>query len=261
MPTRAASTSSRRASRAHVDHRRARRRAVKAGSPIATSMPASSPARHRLRPARAPRDGTRPDGGHLAHGGGIQQTYGRARSTSPRREPGAHGLRAHPHRALPGLPTADGWINVGGANQSNWERIAGPWARGSPGRPALRHERRAHEALAELTPLIAERMKAQPSAHWIRELERPGAGRAHQPHRDMLATRRWPRATWWWRSTTRRRAHQGPGHAGQVLGHALLGHSRGPLLGQHTREILGTLGYSPAEIDALASKGAVEIAS
>jgi crotonobetainyl-CoA:carnitine CoA-transferase CaiB-like acyl-CoA transferase len=34
-----------------------------------------------------------------------------------------------------------------------------------------------------------------------------------------------------------------------------------PLLGQHTREILGTLGYSPAEIDSLASKGAVAIAS
>jgi crotonobetainyl-CoA:carnitine CoA-transferase CaiB-like acyl-CoA transferase len=34
-----------------------------------------------------------------------------------------------------------------------------------------------------------------------------------------------------------------------------------PLLGQHTREVLGTLGYSPAEIDSLASKGAVAIAS
>jgi len=33
-----------------------------------------------------------------------------------------------------------------------------------------------------------------------------------------------------------------------------------PLLGQHTREILGGLGYSAAEIDALAKEGAVHCA-
>jgi crotonobetainyl-CoA:carnitine CoA-transferase CaiB-like acyl-CoA transferase len=33
-----------------------------------------------------------------------------------------------------------------------------------------------------------------------------------------------------------------------------------PLLGQHTREVLGGLGYSAAEIDALVKEGAVHCA-
>ncbi len=55
----------------------------------------------------------------------IQQTYWQsaiyfATGENPGPTGSAHILTA-PYQAF---PTADGWINVGGANQSNWERIA-----------------------------------------------------------------------------------------------------------------------------------------
>jgi len=56
---------------------------------------------------------------------GIQQTAWHAAiyfatGISPGPGGSAHVLAA-PYQAF---PTADGWINIGGANQSNWERIA-----------------------------------------------------------------------------------------------------------------------------------------
>jgi len=106
----------------------------------------------------------------------IQQTYWQsaiylATGENPGPTGSAHILTA-PYQAF---PTADGWINVGGANQANWERIAKAIGREdllADPRFATNGDRMKH--LAELTPLIAERMKARPSAHWIRELESAG---------------------------------------------------------------------------------------
>jgi crotonobetainyl-CoA:carnitine CoA-transferase CaiB-like acyl-CoA transferase len=117
--------------------------------------------------------------------------------------------------------------------------------------------------LAELTPLIAERMKAQPSAHWIRELEAAGVpvGPINRIG-DMLAD---PQVAA--RDMVVEVDHPKAGRT-KALGMPVKFSDTpcsvtraAPLLGQHTREILGTLGYSPAEIDSLASKGAVAIAS
>ena len=56
----------------------------------------------------------------------LQQTYWHAAIYFATGEsPGPTRLGAHPDRALPGVPRrSDGWINIGGANQANWERIA-----------------------------------------------------------------------------------------------------------------------------------------
>ncbi len=106
----------------------------------------------------------------------IQQTYWQsaiyfATGENPGPTGSAHILTA-PYQAF---PTADGWINVGGANQSNWERIAKAIGREdllADPRFATNGDRMKH--LAELTPLIAERMKTRASADWIRELEAAG---------------------------------------------------------------------------------------
>jgi crotonobetainyl-CoA:carnitine CoA-transferase CaiB-like acyl-CoA transferase len=88
----------------------------------------------------------------------------------------AHILTA-PYQAF---PTADGWINVGGANQSNWERIAK-----ALGAPELASDARFRtngdrmRNLAELTRILGERFKARTSAHWIGE---DGADVVDRPH-------------------------------------------------------------------------------
>src|SRR5687768_10005443 len=83
----------------------------------------------------------------------------------------AHLLTA-PYQAF---PTADGWINIGGANQSNWERIARTIDR--PERlddPRFRTNGDRMNNLAALEPLISERTRGRSSAEWIEAFERAG---------------------------------------------------------------------------------------
>jgi crotonobetainyl-CoA:carnitine CoA-transferase CaiB-like acyl-CoA transferase len=191
----------------------------------------------------------------------IQQTYWQAASFfATGKNPGptgsAHILTA-PYQAF---PTKDGWINVGGANQSNWERIVK-----AIGRPELNDDPRFRtngdrmKNLAALTPLIAERLKTRSSAEWIRELEAAGVpvGPVNRIG-DMLADEQ-VRA----RDMVLEVDHPRAGRV-KALGHPIkFSETRGevkraaPMLGQHTREVLGELGYSPARIDELVREGAV----
>src|SRR5258706_5372569 len=106
----------------------------------------------------------------------VQQTFWQsamffATGVNPGPTGSAHILTA-PYQAF---PTLDGWINLGGANQANWERIVKVI-----GRPELAADARFRtntdrmRNLAALTPLIAERMKTRPSAEWIRDFEAAG---------------------------------------------------------------------------------------
>src|SRR5689334_11233807 len=106
----------------------------------------------------------------------IQQTYWQAAiffatGNNPGPTGSAHILTA-PYQAF---PTQDGWINIGGANQSNWERIVKVI-----GRPELAQDPRfltntdRMKNLSQLTPLLGDALKAKPSAHWIREFEAAG---------------------------------------------------------------------------------------
>jgi len=194
----------------------------------------------------------------------IVQTYWHsaiylATGENPEPTGSAHILSA-PYQAF---PTADGWINIGGANQSNWERIAKAIGREdliTDPRFATNGERMKN--LAELTPLIAERMKTHPSADWIREFE--AAGMPVGPINkigDMLAD---PQVAA--REMVVELDHPKAG-ATKAIGLPIkFSDTPGavtrpaPLLGQHTREILESLGYGDAAIDRLAASGAIKLA-
>jgi crotonobetainyl-CoA:carnitine CoA-transferase CaiB-like acyl-CoA transferase len=168
----------------------------------------------------------------------------------------AHILTA-PYQAF---PTADGWINIGGANQPNWERIAR-----TIGRPELiddprfktNGERMKH--LDELVPLISERTKTRASAEWIREFETAGVpvgpinsiGKVladpQVKARDMLVEVE--------HSTLGRTKATGlPIKFSETPGGVVRG---APTLGEHTDEVLSALGYDRDAIGRLRAEGAV----
>ena len=194
----------------------------------------------------------------------IQQTYWQAAiffATGKNSEPtgSAHILTA-PYQAF---PTRDGWINIGGANQSNWERIVKVI-----GRPELADDARFRtnndrmKNLAALTPLIAERLKSRTSADWIGEFEAAGVpvGPVNKIG-DMLAD---PQVAA--RDMVVEVDHPRAGRV-KALGHPIKfsgtpGEQRrpAPLLGEHTREVLAEIGYAAAEIEAFIREGAVAAA-
>jgi crotonobetainyl-CoA:carnitine CoA-transferase CaiB-like acyl-CoA transferase len=191
----------------------------------------------------------------------IQQTYWQsaiyfATGENPGPTGSAHILTA-PYQAF---PTADGWINVGGANQANWERIAKAIGREdllADPRFATNGERMKH--LAELTPLVAERMRERPSADWIREFEAAGVpvgpinkigdmlADPQVAARDMVVEVDHPRAG-------RTKALGMPVKFSDTPCAVT---RAAPLLGQHTREVLADLGYDSQTIDRLAASGAI----
>ena len=191
----------------------------------------------------------------------VQQTFWQAAiffatGVNPGPSGSAHILTA-PYQAF---PTADGWINVGGANQSNWERIVKvierPELANDP-RFTTNGERMRH--LEALTPIIAGELKKRSSAEWIRLFEEAGVpvGPVNRIG-DMLAD---PQVAA--REMVVEVEHPKAGRT-KALGHPIKFSGTpgsieraAPLLGQHTREILGDLGYSAGEIDKLYAEAAV----
>ena len=191
----------------------------------------------------------------------VQQTFWQsAIFLATGRNPGplgsAHLLTA-PYQAF---PTSDGWINVGGANQANWERIVK--AIGCPelaDDPRFRTNGDRMRNLDALTPLIAERLRARSSGHWIREFEALGipVGPVNRigdmladpqvAAREMVVEVEHSRAGRMKTLGTPVKFSQTPAHVGRAA----------PLLGEHTREVLASLGYAGAEIDRLEAEGAV----
>ncbi len=191
----------------------------------------------------------------------IQQTYWQSAiffATGQNSGPSgsAHILTA-PYQAF---PTADGWINIGGANQSNWERIVKVIGRPELGSdPRFVNNGERMKNLAALTPLLAERLKSRRSADWIREFEAAGVpvGPVNKigdmladpqvAAREMVVDVEHSRVG---RVKTLGMPIKFSGTPGAITRAA-------PLLGEHTREILGILGYSGAEIEVLEQAGAV----
>jgi crotonobetainyl-CoA:carnitine CoA-transferase CaiB-like acyl-CoA transferase len=191
----------------------------------------------------------------------IQQTYWQAAiffATGVNSGPtgSAHILTA-PYQAF---PTQDGWINIGGANQSNWERIAR-----AIGRPELIDDPRFKtngdrmKNLDALTPLISERTRTRSSAEWVGEFEAAGVpvgpinkigemlADPQVRAREMVVDVEHSRAG-------KTQAIGLPIKFSETPGKVARG---APVLGEHTDEVLGSLGYSPGEIAALRASGAV----
>jgi crotonobetainyl-CoA:carnitine CoA-transferase CaiB-like acyl-CoA transferase len=155
----------------------------------------------------------------------------------------------------------DGWINIGAANQSNYERLlsvldmpqlaADPRFADNAGRMANRDE---------LVRLLTERLVTRTTEEWIRAFDEVGLPAG--PVLDVAQALSHPQAE--------ARGMVVESHhplAGEVKGIGLpIRFSGGnasqsglaaPLLGQHTREVLREIGYADAQIDAMHEAGSV----
>jgi crotonobetainyl-CoA:carnitine CoA-transferase CaiB-like acyl-CoA transferase len=191
----------------------------------------------------------------------LQQTYWHAAihfatGESPGPSGSAHLLTA-PYQAF---RASDGWINSGGANQANWERIADVL-----GHPEWRADPRFATNSARMQNLgeLASRMNAvlatRTKAEWIAAFDAAGVpvGPVHSigealTHPQTLA-----------RGMVVDLTHPEAG-ATRALGcpiHFSETPTRitrpAPLLGEHTREVLRDSGYDDAEIDAFVVAGVV----
>ena len=191
----------------------------------------------------------------------LQQTYWHAAmhfatGESPGPTGSAHILTA-PYQAF---RASDGWINVGGANQSNWERICEVL-----GHPEWRDDARFRtnrDRMANLNALATamnEVIGTRSKAEWIDAFDRAGvpAGPVHTIGEAL--------------------AHPQTRARGMVveLVHPQAGPTKSigcplhfsatpasvtrpaPMLGEHTREVLRPYGYSDADIDAFVEQGVV----
>jgi crotonobetainyl-CoA:carnitine CoA-transferase CaiB-like acyl-CoA transferase len=182
-----------------------------------------------------------------------------ATGESPQAMGSAHPLNA-PYQAF---QTADGWINIGAANQANWERmltlIEAEELNDDPrfSSNAMRIENRV--VLAETLSLV---FLKHSTAHWLEAFEKAGVPAGPvlsitEMHadpqalaRDMIVSTDHP-------------------VAGQVktIGHPVKfsetpgGVKRpAPLMGQHTAEVLREIGYSESQIVAMAAAGVIKLA-
>ena len=170
----------------------------------------------------------------------------------------AHVLAA-PYQAF---PTADGWINIGGANQANWERIArlvdAPELITDP-RFATNSARMANRE--ELAQLLADHLRTRPTQAWLHKLD--AAGIPAGPINDIgqMAADPQVRA----REMVVELDHPVAGRT-KALGvpvkfAATPGGIRrpAPTFGQHTSEVLQQHGFTAAEVHTLAAEGAVAL--
>lgn len=192
---------------------------------------------------------------------GITHTYWHsAIALATGRTPVAMGS-AHPLSApYQALPTADGWINLGAANEANWTRFVK-----AVGHPELAEDSRfarnadRMENLKELEAVLSDILKEKPSEHWLDLLDEAGvpAGpilTVNEMHRhpQVVAREMVPEAQ-----------HSTLGPV-KTIGvpvkfsrtSAKVAHSA-PVYGEHSREILAEHGFSQDEIETLVRDGAV----
>lgn len=191
----------------------------------------------------------------------LQQTYWHAAiffATGASGGPlGSSHVLTAPYQAF---RTADGFINIGGANQSNWERITDVL-----GHPEWKSDPRFvdNDTRMRNLPALVEAMEAvlatHDRTHWIAAFDAAGvpAGPVHSigealthPQvlaRDMVVEVDHPKAG-------RTRA---VGFPVKLHGTPAVAPKPAPALGEHTRAVLAEFGYTADEIDALIAEGVV----
>lgn len=192
---------------------------------------------------------------------GITQTYWQsaialATGVSPGPMGSAHPLNA-PYQAF---ETADGWINVGAASQATWERLVDVL-----GLPELRSDASFRENqdrmrnLSALIALLAPRFRERTTADWLAMLERAGVPAGPVLTVGEMLEHPQTRA----RGMTLNVLHSKLGRV-RTLGFPVRLTAtpaevrRGaPVLGEHTRDVLGEMGYADAEIDELAARSVI----
>ena len=190
---------------------------------------------------------------------GITHTYWQsAIALATGQSPGALGS-AHPLNApYQAFPTQDGWINVGAANQINWERLADILEQ-----PGLKTDQRfltnadRMEHLVELEVLLSDIFKSQTSAYWLTKLEQGGVpagpilnvGEMHQDPQTVA------------RGMVVETEHPVAGKTAAIGLPVKFSETPGgvktpaPLLGQHTVTVLREFGFNSIEIDQMLSNG------
>jgi len=193
----------------------------------------------------------------LTFNAGIYFTTGE----SPKRRGNAHPTIA-PYETF---QAADGWLNIGVANDKFWQLFCGVIER-----PDLADDRRYAKAIdrvslrAELVPIVAREIAAQPRSYWISRLRAAGV-----PYGDIRSIEEVCRAE---QLVTRGMVAEMPHPtAGQVKNiispfrfedQATMHHVAPPLLGQHTSEILGQLlGMAQEQLAGLQEKGVLMFSS
>ncbi|SEL96391.1 Crotonobetainyl-CoA:carnitine CoA-transferase CaiB [Roseovarius tolerans] len=191
----------------------------------------------------------------------ITQTYWQsaiafATGVAPGPMGSAHPLNG-PYQAF---ETADGWINVGAANQRNWLRfldVIGAPELNDDARFASNHDRMQH--LGELEEILNSYLRHKTSAVWLERMEQ--AGLPAGPVLDILEMQADPQARA--REMIVEVDHPVAGPV-KTLGHPVKFSETpaslrraAPVLGQHSREVLQEAGYDAAEIEAMVASGAV----
>ncbi|MCL3883202.1 CoA transferase [Marivita sp. GX14005] len=192
---------------------------------------------------------------------GISLTYWQsaiafATGTAPGALGSAHPLNA-PYQSF---RTRDGWINIGAANQRNWQRlldvIGAPELQNDP-RFGTNADRMTH--LADLVPILEELLQRRDTQDWLRRMEEAGlpAGpvlNVSEMHRDPQALAR---------DMIVETEHPAAGPVKTIGLPIKFGDTPGgitrpaPTLGQHGREVLGEYGYSEDSIAGLIRSGAI----
>ena len=166
----------------------------------------------------------------------------------------AHRMIA-PYQAF---ATQDGYINIGAANQNNWERMCRAVGREDlldDDRFASNPERMV--SIDALTPIMEETFRTQTTAHWVEVLENAGVpcgpiynieqvyADPHVQSRDMSVELEHPKSGSIRNIGVPVKLSDTPGSV----------RTPAPLLGQHSEEVLAQYSYADGDITAFRDAG------
>ena len=157
--------------------------------------------------------------------------------------------------------TTDGYVNVGAANQANWERLCAAIGRDELiSDPRFVQPKDRMNNLDDLAATLEETFECETSAYWLEKLE--SAGVPVGPIYDLKEVYEDPQVRA--RDMFVETEHPVAGRVGNIGIPIKLSETPGrfrrpaPTLGQHTSEVLRDLGCTDDEIQFLRSEGAVK---